>query len=54
MLVCRTYIYLEDRYSATFNLMLYVKEKKHFIEDMRNIPNKEPLKDIPGKTKLFF
>ena len=53
-LLCRTYLLVNRRIEAKQEMDNYVREKLHFLQDLRNIPALKDLPSYPIRAKEFL
>lgn len=53
-LLCRTYLLVNRRIEAKQEMDNYVREKLHFLQDLRNIPSLKDLPSYPTRAKEFL
>ncbi len=53
-LLCRNYILINDKEQAKTVIKQYVSNKKHFLEDMRDIKSIFKKEELTGRDKEFI
>jgi hypothetical protein len=53
-LLCRTYLLVSRRIEAKQEMDNYVRDKLHFLQDLRNIPALKDLSSYPLRAKEFL
>lgn len=53
-LLCRTYLLVNRSAEAKQELDQYVREKLHFLEDLRNLPSLKELPEYPPRARVFL
>jgi tetratricopeptide (TPR) repeat protein len=53
-LLCRTYLLINRKFEAKQEIDNYIREKLHFLEDLRNLPTLKEVPNYPLRVKEFL